>query len=283
MARRGEESFAEVVNSAIRDFSENGYDSEQRFETWRQRLLSALKRSMKSPEAMDRIMREALVKIYRQQVGEGGLFKRHDGLERFTIERIKPKLRAELDRRVMASAQLIRLNRDQAIAETMRRFAGWATSIPPGGVKGSKAAQSKGARETVKKSLQSMSYVDRRVRIDQGHKLIAAIDDIVAVDAGAIAAGWHSNFRQPGYDARPEHEHRDRDGLIYLIRGSWAQEGGLVKAGAAGYSDQIDQPGFKIFCRCRFRFLYALRLLPPDMLTRKGAEDLAVLQKRKAA
>ena len=174
----------------------------------------------------------------------------------------------------MASAQLIKLNRQQSIAKTLQRFSGWATSIPAGG---SKAVDKPEVRDDLKKALRSLPYEERRVAIDQGHKLVATINDLVAVEGGAIAGEWHSNFRQPGYDARPDH--KERDGGVYLIRGNWASAQGLVKPGPAGWSDSITQPAEEPFCRCQFHYIYSLRRLPEGMLTAKGRAALQTAQR----
>ena len=61
---------------------------------------------------------------------------------------------------------------------------------------------------------------------------------------------------------------------MYLIRGSWAQEKGLVKPGPVGYTDQITAPGEEVFCRCSLVYIYSIRALPDDMLTAAGRAAL---------
>lgn len=124
----------------------------------------------------------------------------------------------------------------------------------------------------IQKSAQQVDYEARRVMIDQSHKLIANIDNIIATSNNAIAAEWHSHWRQAGYDYREDHKERDK--LVYLIRGNWAQKNGYVKAGSAGYLDAITQPGEEVFCRCYVTYLYNLRSIPEDMLTQKGRKFL---------
>jgi len=70
---------------------------------------------------------------------------------------------------------------------------------------------------------------------------------------------------------------------VFLIRGSWAQRRGFVKAGPAGYTDQVEKPGEFVFCRCTYTYLYHLRELPQDMLTKKGAAELDRVRKEIAA
>lgn len=263
-------TFYETVNEAIRDMSIHGYDSAERVAYWTERLRKAAASYAKTSEQMGQMLRDALEAVYRRLVDNGGVLKAAPGVARFTIERVRPALRAELDRRILASASLIKLNREEAMEKTLRRFQGWATSIPVGG---SAEPEKKKAVEGVRKAMSGLPFVERRVLIDQGHKLTSAVNTTVAVGGGAVAAIWHSNYRQSGYDYRPDH--KERDDHVYLVRGSWAQEKGLVKPGAVGYTDDITQPAEEPFCRCRFQYIFSLRNLPDDMLTVKGRNDLA--------
>jgi hypothetical protein len=52
---------------------------------------------------------------------------------------------------------------------------------------------------------------------------------------------------------------------------------GLMNKGA-GYTDEMTKPGEEVFCRCAMQFVYALRDLPPEMLTHKGETALATAQ-----
>ena len=67
---------------------------------------------------------------------------------------------------------------------------------------------------------------------------------------------------------------KPRDGKVYLLRGCWAQDRGLVKPGAAGYYDAVTAVAVEPFCRCQAQYLYALRDLPEDMVTQKGRDEL---------
>ena len=263
-------SFQEVLNAAIADITEHGFDSVERIDRWKRELQQAANESLISSVSLEQKLRDGLALIYKKAIDQGGIFKHHPGVARFTIEKIKPQLRSELDRRIAASASLIKLNREEAIAKTLRRFEGWSTSIPPGGVSAEKRAE---VKANTRKALKQLPFEERRVLIDQGFKLISAINDIVATDNGAIAARWRSNFRQSGYDARPDHE--ERDNKVFLIRNSWADNAGLVKPGKNGYVDDIEAPAQLPFCRCYYIYLTAIRDLPDDMVTAKGKEKLA--------
>ena len=276
MPRRPGQSFQEVLTEAIDDLVANGFDSVERLDRWTRELRAAAERSMISPASLEQALRDGLTAIYRRMVDQGGVIRFNPGIDRFTLERIKPALRSELDRRIAASANLIRLNRQQAIDKTLQRFQGWSTSIPAGGTE---AASRSKTKADVRKSLAQLPFEERRVIIDQGHKLTAAISEIVASDGGAIACQWRSNFRQPGYDARPDHI--ERDGKFYLVRDSWAHSAGLVKKNSDGYYDEQEAVGQLPFCRCYAIWKFSLKELPEDMLTAKGRAALATVRARK--
>lgn len=263
------DDFNEVLSRAIEDMLANGFDSMERVDRWTRELRSAAERSLITPASLEQMLRDGLAQVYRKMVEKGDVVRYAPGVERFTLEKLKPALRSELDRRIMASADLIKLNRRQSIDKTLQRFQGWSTSIPPGGVSGETRPE---VRKTVRKALAQLPFEERRVLIDQGHKLTASISSIVAADGGAIAGLWRSHWRQAGYDYREDH--KERDGQVYLVRDSWAHQAGLVKKGPAGYTDDVTQPAQEPFCRCFYRWIFNLRDLPGDMLTAKGKATL---------
>jgi hypothetical protein len=260
-------SFYDVLTLAINDVAEHGFDSEGRVAFWTEELRKAAESALQTPAQAEEMLRAGLATVYRRLVDRGEVARYHPGVSRFTLQRIAPRLRAELDRRILASASLIRMNRSEAIGKTLRRFAGWATSIPAGGGVAEKAD----AKKDVRKALSQLPFEERRCLIDQGHKLTAAINEIVASDGGAIALIWRSNFRQSGYDYREDH--RERDGEVYLLE-SWASKAGLVKPGKAGWYKDVTSCGQEINCRCYAVFVYSLGDLPPGMLTKRGETEL---------
>lgn len=263
------QSFYEVLTAAIDDLAEHGFDSVERVERWTVELRRAAGASTTDAAELERLLKEGLASVYKRLVDAGGIARMHPGIGRFTLEQVKPKLRAELDRRIMASASLIRLNREQAIDKTIQRFQGWATSIPIGG---SAEPEKVKTKRNVRKSLAQLPFEERRVLIDQGHKLTASLSNILATDGGAIAAKWRSHWRQAGYNYRQDH--KERDEKVYALRESWAINRGLMKKGPNPYYDDITQAAEEPFCRCYIVWIYALRDLPKDMLTVKGQSAL---------
>ena len=84
---------------------------------------------------------------------------------------------------------------------------------------------------------------------------------------------WHSKWRQQNYDYREDH--KERDLKVYAIRDNWAITKGLMKAGPAGFYDDITKVAEEVFCQCYAKFIYNIRSLPVDMLTAKGKAALA--------
>ena len=262
--------FYTVLTKAMDDILGHGFDSEHRLAYWTERLRSAARRSMLSEDKVNDMVRNSLGAIYTRLVERGQISRYHRGVPQFTLRNLGPRLRDELDRRILASANLIKLNKSEAVEKVIRRFSGWATSIPEGGARD----KTKGdVPEDIKQPVRAMKFVERRVVIDQGHKLNATINNLVATEGGAVAVIWHSNWRQVNYDYRPDH--KERDGNIYLLKDSWARERGLVKPGKAGVYEDITAVGEEVFCRCYATYVYHLSELPTDMLTKKGETELA--------
>lgn len=262
-------SFQRVLADAIADVAMHGYTSRERIDMWAGLLRSAAEWELGPEEAIDARMRDALGAIYAKLIDRGKVASVVPGVSQYTLAMIKPQFRAELDRRILAGADLIKLNRRAAIEKTLQRFSGWSTSIPPGG---DGVIDKRETKASIGKSVAQVRYEARRVGIDQAHKLSANLSNIVAVANGAIAAEWNSHWRQANYNYR--RDHKDRDEHVYAIRGSWAVEQGLINKGA-GYTDEMTAPGEEVFCRCFYRYITSLRRVPDSMLTRKGQEWLA--------
>lgn len=269
-SQAGPSDFFRTITAAVREFAENGYVSQVQLEDWLDRIRAAALRSLVPLHVVEKEINRALTFLYEKEVARGLMLKRHAGVSGFTFQQVKPKLHAELGRRVMVSADLVKLNRTRAVETTVQRFAGWAGAQRPGG---SRATDKVETKQGIRKALSQLPFEERRVAIDQGHKFLGALDEILAQDAGALAFRWKSNWRQRGYDYREQH--KERDGHVYAMRGNWALNRGLMRPGPDGYSDEISAPGQEVFCRCTAHYLYSLDRLPGDMLTEKGRAELA--------
>jgi hypothetical protein len=269
-------TFYETVAAAIKDIARNGYDSQERLEHWRRLLEKAAASSFASMDEVERNIRKTMNLAYYRLVTKGGLLRRMPQVGAYTIQRLTPAMQSELNRRILSSIDLIKLNRPVAIAKTLQRFTGWATSVPEGGFPSDVRRGTYkyvDVKSDVQKALTSLPFEERRVIIDQNAKLMSALNSTVAFGGGAIAAVWESHKHQRGYNGRPEHN--KRNDKMFLVRGNWAIEKGLVKRGAGEYTDSIEQPGEFVFCRCSWVYIFNVRDLPADWLTKKGEEALA--------
>ena len=259
------ETLFSVLTEAVNHYRQFGFTSQAELNAWVQRIRGIGLKALQTPAQTEKQLKQALTNRYSQLVTHHGVLRSMPEIARATVERVKPKLRRDLDRRIMASANLIKLNRDEAISNTLRRFQGWATSIPAGG---SKIVDPKAKKDDIRKPLAQMDFIQRRVVVDQTHKLVDSIHKIVAEEGGALAARWHSPWRRKGYDYRKDHKERDEH--VYAVRGNWALEKGLMKPGPDGYTDEIERPGEFVFCSCSYEYIFTLRKLPDNMLTKAG-------------
>jgi hypothetical protein len=257
-----------LLLEGLRKFAAEGYRSESDLQEWMQRLQAALEIELPSDEESKEVLARILESVYARDL-RTGLAKRVPGVSRYTLSRVAPHLRAELDRRIWAGADLIVLRKRAATQQSLQRFAGWTTSVPPHGFPRIPKDDLRDVAREIGMPVASLKYERRRLAIDQGHKMLSAVASIVAEGEGAIAAIWHDRGEQDhGYDARPEH--LKRSGKLFLIRGSWALEQGLIRKGSAQYTDEIEQPAQLVYCSCTYEYVVHLQDLPADMLTAKG-------------
>ncbi len=262
-------NFRALLLEALREFAVHGYTSEAALTEWLGRLHRALERELPADEWARKQLENTLTRIFTREVKSGGVLKRVPGVQRYTLDRIAPSLRAELDRRIFAGIDLTRLNKRAATEKTLQRFAGWVSSIPRG-IPPAKVDVRAVAAELAK-PVKQVRYEARRVAIDQGHKLSAAVAHVVAREAGAIGGIWHDRGEfDHGYDARPEH--LKRTGTLFLIRDSWAMGEGLVKKSGLKYTDEIEQPAELPYCSCRYEYVTSPRDMPDTLLTAKGRD-----------
>ena len=262
-------NYYSIITSAINDILAHGYDSPERVAHWVTKIKEGVEAKFEAPRTAGEKLRAGLASKFKSLVDQGRVLTRHPGVSKDTIERVRPRLREELLRRSSAATTLVSLNRKSAIDTALRRFTSWATSIPLGGSHGQDRGE---VRLSIQRPLAGLPFEDRRLSIDQGQKMAEMVSAIVAEEAGAIAAEWHSNWRQLGYDYREDH--KNRDGKTYLIRDSWAIQAGLVKP-KAPYTEDFESPTEWPFCRCHYRYLYKIEDLPEEFLSSKGKAALA--------
>jgi hypothetical protein len=259
------DSFYSTLSEAVDDVLAHGFDGTERLDKWLGRLKNSIEGILAPEPILIRALKAKLSQTFKRATSPKALVKRHPGAGGFTPANVRAELRDTLDRHIAMSAKLIKLNRRAAVDEMLKRFAGWVSSVPAGG---SREPDREETKKQVKRGISALPFEERRVIIDQGHKLTASIDNVIAVDGGAIAMIWH-HVNQENYDARPEHV--GRDGVTFLLRGSWADKQKFVKG---RYYDEITAVAEEPFCRCWAEYVYALRDLPVEMLTTKGKEAL---------
>jgi hypothetical protein len=258
-------AFRTLLLEAIREFSTRGYVSESDLQQWTARLHAMIESELPTDEESREILAGILGSVYAREY-RSGIARRVPGVSRYTLDRVAPHLRAELDKRIFASADLIRIRKKETVEKTLARFSGWASSVPPTGTFDfSPRALSK----QITKDLVSFKFERRRVAIDQAAKLSSNVASVVAMNNGAIAAIWHDVGKDfHAYDARPAH--LKRDGKLFLVRDSWAITEGLIRRGATQYTDEIEQPAEFVYCQCWYEYVVHIQDLPETMLTAKG-------------
>lgn len=255
-------TFYQIVTEAINFYLENGWKSEKKLIDWNKQLRVAATKKFPKEEQVTNHLKA----IYTKAVIKEGIIKNSPpaGPSKVTLEKIKPSLKKELNKRIFASTNLIKFNQDQAVEKTLQRFNGWVTSAPPNGYFDVKKREEK---QKIIQPIQDLDYINRRMAIDQGHKLAANIKQLLAEQGNAVAAKWHSPWRRSGYDYREDH--KERDEKIYLLRNSWADEKGYLEP-ANGYYDEITSAGEEVNCSCQITYIYAPQRLPDEFLTESG-------------
>ena len=175
----------------------------------------------------------------------------------------------EMNKRVMATMQLFQSARDENLAKIVRKFTGWASSIPVGGVSNDRV---KAEKASIRGFLTRLSRQEKRILVDQSYKLKASMTDLISKESGAIVAEWHDRGEHDiYYDARKTH--LDRSGTMFTIRDSWAHKQGLIKA-PNGFTDDFEMVGEFPFCQCSYTYFYRLEDLPEQFLTAKSKNVL---------
>ena len=262
-------SLDKVLREAVSYIAAHGFDNSPQMQIYIAMLREAASASMISESAMIAQMRASLEQRFKRALTPYAVNRLFRGrVATLNIDNIRPDLQDELARRIMANAELIKLNRQQAIDKVSQRFAGWMTSVPIGG---SREIDTREVVKDISKSAKQLRFEINRRNIDQGHKLVAAVNATMAKQSNAIAAIWRSRWRRPNYDYREPH--KALDGKVFAIRDNWAIVRGLMTKGD-GFVEDMVQPAQEPYCSCSWEYIIGLRGLPESMLTAKGRESL---------
>lgn len=209
---------------------------------------------------------------FKSEVDNKVLHRRHD-IEGYIIAALYFLLRNEKDNRIHFAKRLTDMRREETKETVMRRFEGWASSIPVN----REIINKREILNFIVKPIKELPKREREIVSDQTRKLSSNMDAIVAKEVGAIGYFWHSLFRVPGYNYREEHKHLDLDGKFIILKDSWAYQEGYIKRGNQIYQDDIECPGELPNCKCTAKYVYDLDAVPKECLTIKGLQYKKVL------
>jgi uncharacterized protein with gpF-like domain len=241
--------------------------------------------------ALEPELRSEYKKAYYNYIN-GGYTKYHSGIKAYRIEDMKPAYRKEVENAVTNSLSLIKTQNKEYMNQLQNRFINWS-SIPSNDMRGNsdnpekiKSYLNKEILQIPENGYQTEAH-KQFIITDQTRKLIGSMNDITAKNSGAFAFIWHNRrdkkvVGRPGGEypiGTPSHDdHWDREGKLYLIKGSWAVTKGLVKkADGVIYDDDINDgmPSVPPGCRCYAEYFHDLELLPKKyegIITAKGRE-----------
>lgn len=277
MARKPKQpTYRDLAKNAVADLS-TGSASISSLEVWMNRLRSSFQSQLTPMNQVEKNLESYFGSIYNRIATKKPAKGQPTTVSKYGRSRLSKEAQDLVANKVIASVSLIKLNREIAIADSLKRTAGWYSSVPLEGVSPDNKQE---AIHDITKSFKQLPYVERRVIMDQGHKLTASIEDVVCRGEGAIAAIWHSNVGQLNYNYRRDHAARNE--RIYLLRNSWAHKAGLIKSPyAVAFTDEQTMPAEEVNCRCKYQYLYNLQDLPTEFLTKKGLEAIEALKGKK--
>lgn len=250
-------AFYKTLTEAIDDVLHSG-NTPARIALWERELARSAEQSLGSPGALVGKVRRNLDGVYGRLVERGGITKNHRGVDKAAVAKLRPVLSSQHARATAEAVDAVFANRDATIERTIKRFREWAESD---------AENRAVAKKQIRQFMASLPSRERHIIVDEENRLKGELSDIVADHAGAIAGMWRSKWRMPGYDYRPEHKARDE--LVYVVRGSWAMQDGLIRA-PHGFTDDHEKPGEWRYCKCGYDYVYKLSALPETMLTARG-------------
>jgi len=193
-----------------------------------------------------------------------------------TFERLEPKIRSTFAACVKEAQEQAEPFRRSELQKALAAFEQWAKSIPLGGTKD--RAYREAARD-VRQALKAFPQWDKAYCGHKAYNFPTAVSRLFSEGsggaspqgtqyAGPIAAIW----RWGAWTHETEHERFN--GRAFVVRGNWAITKGFINQSVAMYTDQMPHPGDDN-CRCHYQYLYSLRDLPPELLSREGKEALA--------
>lgn len=259
-------SYYKVLSEAVDDVLTRGFVSAEQVALWQARLKDAAEAGFRAET--EATLARALQAVFDRLVLRDGLLRYHVGLSPVVLARLRPVLGNELTKFLLSSRTFLAARRAEAVLVSLRRFAGWASSIPPGGVP---PVSRRARRAEIKKPLASLPFEESRVISGQTENLTVALNALVSREGEALAGRWHSRWRQPGY--RYREDHKENDLRFFLFKGTWAAKAGLLSRGP--WAEDQPVPGSLPGCGCTYTFFYDLASLPSELLSAKGRASLS--------
>ncbi len=252
-------TFYTTLIAAIEDIEEHGYDHE-RIEYWLVLLIMMAEQTFK--DRSKRSARDFLTDQARKYSSERNIAITHKGLPIRYFSEFTNHAQNELNARIAMTDMLIAAVRDEALDKMTRGFIGWASSV-------SHLTPSATDHVKLRKRLNisDLSVMERRILFDQCDKMKATLGAIIAERYGALAAVWHSRWREPEYNYREDHKSIDE--VIMFMPDTHEMRLGLFVPGLPLVTDQ-SLPGMEPNCKCYFTYLYGLHSIPDIYLTEKG-------------
>ena len=167
--------------------------------------------------------------------------------------------------------------RDERLRQCDAMIHQFLEHVPMGGTKDKEIKSQIGE---IKKELRSLAKWDQLFYVHKAMCFPAEVEFLFSLEGNPIAAIWRYNPIDEQTDYPKTYHHKQRDELVYAVRGNWAIAKGLMKAGPNGYLDEISRPSQEIGCTCHLQWLYSISRLPTNMVTEKGVSELKRVRAR---
>lgn len=215
------------------------------------------------------LMRKAFTKYLKVD------YKLHNkGLKGWRLEKIKPALRKEYKKSLLANILLITTQNESMMSLLRSRFTDWIL----------KSSRDQNA-DSLKKALditQATAKVNKRVNMiikDQTRKSLNTYDEVVAKEYEAIGFIWNTRRDKkvvgnptglyPGNGNEKHRNHYERQGKFYFYKDTWAIKKGLINTKAKNFKwaeFEDGMPGIPINCRCFAYNIYDIEDVPKEFL-----------------
>ena len=159
-----------------------------------------------------------------------------------------PLLMERLDWCIENYGAQAKLYREDQLARFRQMVSEFLEEVPIGSSK-DKALKQKITK--IKSEIRSLAKWDKLFWTYKASSFPTELEYIFQLESNPIACVWNYNRSDEVGEYRKTYDHRQRDGHVYAVRGNWAIEKGLMRAGPHGYVDEISRPCQEVGCMCR--------------------------------